>query len=112
MIEFDVDMGYLTDCGTEEPPDEVVLNDENGEYGPVSYIRLPTDMDGKTIHMGDILDMDDYTTGPASYPDHHHGFKAKTVTGICIVAVGEDAIEVDDGFMLVNPKRCRHHKEN
>lgn len=34
MIEFDVDMGYLLEEGE---LDRVVLNDENGEYEPMTF---------------------------------------------------------------------------
>lgn len=34
MIEFDVDMGYLLE---EDELDCVVLNDENGEHGPMTF---------------------------------------------------------------------------
>lgn len=40
MIEFDVDMGYLLDEGGN--PRTVVLNDENGDYGPMRFVRERT----------------------------------------------------------------------
>lgn len=39
MVEIDVDMAYLTDYGESDPPDTVVLNDENGMFPPVRYVR-------------------------------------------------------------------------
>lgn len=36
MIEFDVDMGYLLEDGE---PDCVTLNDENGEFEPMTFYR-------------------------------------------------------------------------
>ena len=42
MIEIDVDMGYLLDEGGN--PGAVVLNDENGDYGPMRFVRERTCM--------------------------------------------------------------------
>ena len=36
MIELDVDMGYLLEDGE---PDSVTLNDENGEFEPMTFYR-------------------------------------------------------------------------
>lgn len=39
MIELDVDMGYLLEDGE---PDCVTLNDENGEFEPMTFYRGDT----------------------------------------------------------------------
>lgn len=36
MIEFDADIGYLLDAGE---LDSIILNDENGEYEPITFVR-------------------------------------------------------------------------
>ena len=53
MIKFDVDMGYLLEEGE---LDCVVLNDENGEHEPITFMLGGGECEWELEHSGTLYD--------------------------------------------------------